>query len=352
MLTKSPPEADECCIGLPQVLLCWAELNKAMISSENIYLLGAGFTKAVCPKAPLNNNLLRAIVSNGGEKLSEYQERYKSDDIERLLTQIDLDSFADEQIKKDRDLKINAEISAFFSGFRFSVLDDNIPPWLETFSKEVLKQNDSIISLNYDCILEGVLDKLEVWTPNDGYSTRIVYIPTDSISLNPKNITIYKIHGSENFVESSATGGNPNQTGIGFIIDESIYPRSGKNSFLGGGAKDPRPYIIAPSFVKIPHKAIAEMMLDLLDIVRKAKRLAIIGCGMRPEDSFLWLLLTAFLNKYQDDRKKLIILGPSSEEIWERISNYWLGDICRFADVLVIPCGLESGIESLVSAIA
>lgn len=322
-----------------------------MVSSENIYLLGAGFTKAVCPKAPLNNNLLRAIISNGGEKLSEYQERYKSDDIERLLTQIDLDSLADEQIKKDRAL-INAEISAFFSGFRFSVLDDNIPPWLETFSKEVLKQNDSIISLNYDCILEGVLDKLEVWTPNDGYSTRIIYIPTDSISSNPKNITIYKIHGSENFVESSVIGENPNQTAIGFIINGSIYPRSGANSHLGGGAKDPRPYIIAPSFVKIPHLDIAAMMLDLLDIVRKAKRLAIIGCGMRPEDSFLWLLLTRFLNISQDNRKKLIILGPSSAEIWKRISNYWVGDICRFAGVSVIPCGLEYGIESLASAIA
>ena len=322
-----------------------------MLSSENIYLLGAGFTKAACPKAPLNNDLLGAIITNGGEKLLEYQERYKSDDIERLLTQIDLDSLADEQIKKDRAL-INAEISAFFSGLRFPVLDGNIPSWLKTFSKEVLKQNDSIISLNYDCILEGVLDKLEVWTPNDGYTARIVYIPTDSISSNPKNITIYKIHGSENFVESSAIGKNPNQTGIGFIINESIYPRSGANSHLGGGMKDPRPYIIAPSFVKIPHVNIAEMMLDLLDIVRKAKCLAIIGCGMRPEDSFLWLLMTCFLNTYQDNRKKLIILGPSSEEIWKRISNYWLGDICRFADVLVIPCGLESGIESLVSAIA
>ncbi len=321
-----------------------------MVSSENIYLLGAGFTKAVCPKAPLNNDLLGAIITNGGEKLLEYQERYKSDDIERLLTQIDLDSLADEQVKEDRAL-INAEISAFFSGLRFPVLDGNIPSWLKTFSKEVLKQNDSIISLNYDCILEGVLDKLEVWTPNDGYA-RILNPLTNSIPSNPNNITIYKIHGSENFVESSVIGKNPNQTGIGFIINGSIYPRSGANSFLGGGAKDPRPYIIAPSFVKIPHVDIAAMMLDLLDVVRKGRRLAIIGCGMRPEDSFLWLLMTRFLNITQDNRKKLIILGPSSTEIWKRISNYWVGDICNFADVLVIPCGLESGIESLVSAIA
>ena len=98
----------------------------------------------------------------------------------------------------------------------------------------------------------------------------------------------------ENFVESSVIGKNKNQTGIGFNINSSIYPKSGANSHLGGGALNPRPYIIAPSFVKIPHAEIAAMMLDLLDIATKAKSLAIIGCGMRPEDSFLRLLITRF----------------------------------------------------------
>ncbi|MHC4075003.1 MAG: SIR2 family protein [Planctomycetota bacterium] len=321
-----------------------------MVSSENIYLLGAGFTRAVYPKAPVNEDLLGAIIDNGGKKISEYQKKHNTDDIERLLTQIDLDSLRDERIKRDRAL-INEEISGFFSKLRFSVLNGNIPSWLKIFSKEVLKQNDSIISLNYDCLLEGVLDKLEVWTPNDGYTSRIRGFPTDSIPSNPNNIIIYKIHGSENFVESEIIE-NPHQTAIGFKIEESIYPRSGANSYLGGGISVPSPYIIAPSFVKIPHVQIAAMMIDLLDVVRKARRLAIIGCKMRPEDSFLWLLLTRFLEIPQENRKKLIILGPSSKEIWKRISNYWVVDINSFADVSVIPCGLESGIKSLVSAIA
>ena len=319
-----------------------------MISSENIYLLGAGFTKAVYPKIPLNKNLLGAIVDYGGTKISAYKKKYKTEDIERLLTQIDLDGINDEHIRKDRQV-IDSEISAFFSNFRFEILYGNIPSWLETFSTKLLKQNDSIVSLNYDCMLEGVLDYLEVWTPREGYA-RISVFPTDSILPNPKNIIIHKIHGSENFVESSVIGKNKNQTGIGFNINSSIYPKSGANSHLGGGALNPRPYIIAPSFVKIPHAEIAAMMLDLLDIATKAKSLAIIGCGMRPEDSFLWLLITRFLNVSQNDSKKLILLGPSSNEIWERISNYWVGDICDLANASIIPCGLEQGISSLQSA--
>lgn len=319
-----------------------------MSSSENVYLLGAGFTKAIYPKIPLNNDLLSSIIGGGARKLSEYHMKYMTEDIERLLTQLDLDGFADEDCRKDRQV-IQSEISSFFSDYRFPVLNGAIPPWLEMFSKEILKENDSIVSLNYDCILEGVLDYLGVWTPNGGYA-RIDAFPTDSIQLNPKHMIIHKIHGSENFKEAGVIGKNRNQTSIGFYINESIYPKSGANSHLNFGGLDARPYIIAPSFVKIPHADIAAMMLDLLDIVRNAKRLAIIGCGMRAEDSFLWLLVTRFLNVSREDRKTLAILGPSSSYIWERISNYWIGDICSFANVSIIPCGLEDGISILESA--
>jgi hypothetical protein len=164
---------------------------------------------------------------------------------------------------------------------------------------------------------------------------------------NPKNIKIFKIHGSENFVESKVDLGKRSQTSIGFSANGSIYPISCEHSHFGGGAHDPSPYIIAPSFVKIPHVDISAMMLDILDIAKTASNLIIIGCGMRPEDNFLWLLLTRFLNNVIEDKKKLVILDPSSEVMWKRISKYWVGDICSFANVIVLPCCLESGVSSL-----
>jgi hypothetical protein len=204
------------------------------------------------------------------------------------------------------------------------------------------------VSLNYDCFLEGALDNFKVWTPNGGYA-RVNNPLTNSIPTNPKNIKIFKIHGSENFVESNVDLGKRSQTVIGYHINESIYPVSGARSHLGGGADHPRPYIIAPSFVKIPHVDISAMMLDLLKVAEAARNFVIIGCGMRPEDNFLWLLPTRFLNKIVNPRHRLVLLSPSSENIWKRISKYWVGDICRFSDVLIIPCGLENGIATLES---
>jgi len=188
-----------------------------------------------------------------------------------------------------------------------------------------------------------------VWTPNGGYA-RVHNPLADSIPQNPKNIKIFKIHGSENFVESRVDLGKRSQTAIGYRIDGSIYPVSGAHSHLGGGADQPTPYIIAPSFVKMPHVDITAMMLDLLKVAETAINFVIIGCGMRPEDSFLWLLITRFLNKTMNPHHRLILLGPSSGTIWKRISEYWVGDICRFCNVVIIPSGLEDGISSLKSA--
>ena len=319
------------------------------IRSETIFLLGAGFTKAAIPQSPLNTELLDSIIKEGGTTLKKYKNKYNTNDIEKLLTQLDLEASENAEIKKDRYV-INADISSYFSKFRISEIKSDILFWFKEFALNILKLNDAIVSLNYDCYLEGALDTLGVWTVNGGYA-RINNPLSDSIEKNPKNIRIYKIHGSENFVESSVIGKNPEQTSIGFFIDPSIYPVSGVHSYLGGGAKDPKPYITAPSFVKIPHVDIVAMMLDLVKLAEKARTFVIIGCGMRPEDNFLWMLLTRFLNKIFNAKHRLIILGPSSENIWKRISNYWVDDICRFSDVKIIPCGLEHGISDLESAI-
>jgi hypothetical protein len=207
-----------------------------------------------------------------------------------------------------------SQISSYFSQYRFLNFTDEIPDWFTAFAKTILKNNDSIVSLNYDCFLEGALDNFEVWTPNGGYA-RVHNPLTDSIPQNPKNIKIFKIHGSENFVESRVDLRKRSQTPIGYHIDGSIYPVSGAHSHLGGGADQPTPYIIAPSFVKIPHVDIAAMMLDLLKVAEAARNFVIIGCGMRLEDNFLvrykdnflWLLLTRFLNKIMNPHHRLIV---------------------------------------------
>ena len=163
-----------------------------MGQARNLYLIGSGFTKAVFPSAPLNADLLSSIIGHylGASRLSYYYHKYKTSDIEKLLTRLDLD-ILESNINKSERIKIEKELASYFQTYRFSeeiVLNNK---WARKYSLEILQPNDVIISLNYDCLLEGILDYYEVWSPNNGYAG-ISHALTDSLPINHNNILIYK----------------------------------------------------------------------------------------------------------------------------------------------------------------
>lgn len=313
--------------------------------------MGAGFTKAVFPNAPLNKDLL-PVLCEGTPRitLTKYHRIYKTDDIEILLTQLDL-QIAFSPHRKQTALKtvrkaIEEQLAAYFGQFRFTekILEKN--EWLESFAQNVFHRDDVVITTNYDCFLEGLLDYFEMWTPNNGYPK--LGCSSRSVPENPHNILIYKVHGSEHFVEALGIP-NREKTAIGFPVDESIYPRSGKNRFFNYGMDLTKgPYIIAPSFVKTPHEDIELMMIKALNSALSAKNLIIIGCSLRHEDVFLWLLLTNFLNQPIENRK-LLIVDPYAERLTDKIINHYFIDIRQHVKIKTLSNNLEDALRSLVN---
>jgi len=323
-------------------------------SSNNLFLLGAGFTRAIFPNAPLNKDLLPVLCKDTLLKvLKKYRNEYKTDDIEILLTRLDLDTLHPKTTQQAALQKvrkaIERQLSEYFERFRFKeeIITNSV--WLKDFVNLFLS-NDTIISLNYDCLLEGILDYYEVWSPKGGYAV------LDSNPLlgpefpqNQKNIRIFKLHGSEHFIEAPDPM-NKTKTTIGFPVNESIYPRSGKNIHFGYGMGIPeeRNYIIAPSFVKTPHEDIELMMLKAMKTAGLVKNFVIIGCGLRKEDSFLWLILTNFLNQPISNRK-LIIVDPYAGNIKAKICDHYFVDISDFINIKLFSNGLESVIKQLIN---
>lgn len=316
---------------------------------NNLFLLGAGFTKAVFPDAPLNKGLL-AVLCKGTPctTLKKYRKKYKTDDIEILLTHLDLEILQPKQ-KKQIALQqvrkiIEQQLAEYFEQFRFKkeVLKEN--NWLESFVK-LFNENDAIISLNYDCFLEGLLDYHNVWSPNKGYGAVEVDVPGSSMQKlqNPKNILIYKIHGSENFQTTSIDMKDVDPKKISLVVRQGkIYPKSGANSCLG--VVQGRPYIIAPSFVKIPYPQIHLMTTEALKAAAMAKNFVIIGCGLRPEDSHLWLFVTAFIY-YSKNHGKLIIVDPEADKIKSKICDYFK----VLENIINIKSGIESAVDKVIN---
>lgn len=321
---------------------------------NNMFLIGSGFTKAVFPKAPLNTDLLQSIINNNPETLlRKYQIRYRTDDIEILLTRMDLETveLQSERLRKDRK-KINEDIAKYFEQFRFKKERLETNKWLVTLAEQLFKDNDEIITTNYDCFLEGLLDYCKVWHPTKGYIN--AYDPSELTNSpktreNPKRIKFYKIHGSEHFRECKVLDekGETGQTILGFIINESIYPVSGENRQLGWVEELSGEYIVAPSFVKIPHFQIADMVNKANDVAKTAQNMVIIGSSLRNEDIFLRLILTGFISQALQNKKKLITVDPNADSILEKIEKFWI-DGTQHITFHQIPKKIEEGLGDLI----
>jgi hypothetical protein len=318
---------------------------------SNLFVIGAGFTKAVFRAAPLNNELLSQVVgSKNNSTLGRVWAEYgcPNIDIEMLLTRFDIDLMTNNSrfAKTDQDA-ISREIAEFVSRFRFKEDVKWLHPFLETISN-----NDVIISLNYDCFLEGFLDSHKAWSPNGGYGDiQNAGVGLDDSPLdNPRGIRILKIHGSESF-RLVPFFKKPESLTVGAVINEALFPRSGKNKHFGYSG-DAGPYVIAPSFMKQLMVELQFLLVEAIRCAESARNLIIIGCGLRPEDSYLWSVLTSFMKDKSWKKKRTFIISPHASDTKEKIKKFWADrNIFTQQSLVAIDSGFESGLSRLNDAL-
>jgi hypothetical protein len=310
-------------------------------SPRNLFILGAGFTKAIHPDAPLNDGLVREVVGPepNSSALGRAWAEYGETNIERLLTRFDLDLSSGHKIWTPGDREeIEAQLAGYVKRFRFA--EDAV--WFRSFLT-VIQDNDVIVSLNYDCALEGLLDFHKAWSPRDGYH-RISNPLDEELPENARNIRILKIHGSENF-RIFPFADRPDFVTIGVEINGDIFPRSGRSVRFGGGI-DSRPYVIAPSFVKRQVFELQHLMLDAVRFAGEAQNLVIIGCSIRPEDSHLRLVLTNFLTGPWQ-QKRIFIVDPHASEIGRRLERFFSRAIFDQNNLICLDGGLQDTFKQL-----
>jgi hypothetical protein len=325
--------------------------------SKTLYLIGTGFSKGICPQIPLNNELLDELISKtSSPELLEYANIFPTKDIERLLTWMHLGvkGKTPEQLENDRRA-IDRSIVLYFSQFCLDNVCDSSKKWLRRFAKEVLQPNDAIVSLNYECLLEGALDYNEAWSPNGGYP-RYVSIPEGfGIPQVDGCAVIYKIHGSVNFHEDELVQSEPHPTSGRVIkceVNPRLFPWSCSHISVNSPSRLSSPAIISPSYVKKSYMDTALMMLEVLDIAKTANALVVIGCSWRPEDFFLKMMLLRFFPGKQYSPKRLIIVDPNPENIITEMNKFWIEDVGFCFDVRKITGGIQTSIDKLLTVLA
>lgn len=321
-----------------------------------LFIFGAGFTNAVFPSAPLNRDLLTALVSKFTDSASnDLYKHYGTEDIEIALTLLDVDvaMLKVASIKKQAELiqlrkRIESELASFFGGFCASDSLLNQTKWVTGLVEDVFASGDVAVSLNYDCLLEGFLDCLGKWSPTGGYGFPFGNILASDYKSQESPVRVLKIHGSANFIIAPYPD-KPTSSSVNFDFDERYFPRSAKNTHFSFGRESDHRYLIAPSFVKIPTVEINYLMLEALSASTEASKLIIVGTSLRPEDTFLSTLITNFLHQPNWREKRIIIVDPNAEEIGDRLKQYWGVDISN----QIIPIGLvlEQAVSRLMEVL-
>ena len=321
----------------------------------NLFIIGAGFTKAALPASPLNCELLDILAQRRPDDsaAAALRDRYATHDIEIALTRLDCDialsrsapaPSSEESDEVRLRQRVEKELGDYFSSFSASKAMTQ-SSWLTELVDEAFTSGDVVISLNYDCVLEGALDWRGKWSPRGGYGFEGPLVSNSDFSTSP--VTVLKIHGSACF-RSVPYQDKPEAHSVEFVVNERFFPRSGKNKDFAWKMKtaENHPYLIAPSYVKVPRVRISYLMLDALAASAKAKNLVILGSALRPEDGFLTLIVTNFFHQPSWQARRIIIVDPSAKSIGDRLGNYWGVNVS--SQIVTMQTRLETSVARLV----
>ncbi len=249
-----------------------------------LYLLGAGFTRAVIGDSePLTHDLMATLdISDFPELHEDYERSFP--DIEQFLSILDLkvlhfrqinSSFAD-HLDKIREAIVQQIVNQLDTT-RLHVRNYDEYPLLKKFI-ETVPAEARILTLNYDCVLDQGLYFSERWSPFGGYCYP-TFPHTDRENDSKDRILVLKMHGSCNFRDSEA-----GQEYFNIEITNSIFPNI--HAEINSRLSD-KPHILVMSYIKQFHNGVMNLWREAISFLRASEKLIIVGCSLREEDTFL-----------------------------------------------------------------
>jgi hypothetical protein len=273
---------------------------------NQVFLLGAGFTRAVTEevigkKALLADEIMPKLDLSGFPEIIEDYEKTLPD-IEQFITQLDLRCLRFDKNNVSLSKRLNEirdniveQIVNFFDVSALSV--DNLDrfPLLKKFVEKI-PEHSTILTLNYDCVLDQGLWLNKRWHYCGGYFIPIFFCSKDE-NKEKDDILLLKLHGSCNFRKSFLSGYEHlvDSEFPTIEINDKIFPGCHSSH---GAVGDVGPHVLVMTYLKIYHKGYMKLWVKALEALKDADKLTIIGCSLREEDTFLRFALYHFgLNK-------------------------------------------------------
>jgi hypothetical protein len=199
------------------------------------------------------------------------------------------------------------------------------------FGTVSISKEDSILTFNYDLVLERAFWKLGRWTPNEGYiGVSDFDVPEDKGKLNQSSIRLLKLHGSLNWLPPKIlppkenlriTLDNLECWGFFFENMEEMLKRRPKSpsgaatkeiskGYAGGIFR----YWVLPSYVK---RFDRDIWKEASKIFQGTTHLIVIGYSFPKEDCHTKSLFESSLSK----KREITVIDPNWEAIKFKLSD-------------------------------
>ncbi|WP_290049961.1 SIR2 family protein [Amycolatopsis solani] len=277
----------------------------------SVYLLGSGFSRAISEHMPTMDGLSVAIrndLSARGLPALPGQDTPLADNFEQWLSYLVEEPpwLAEGQTYRNRGAfsDVAESLHSVLSALQLQVTTDAPPAWLATLVRHWQAVGSTVITFNYDLLVEKswlALERGHGW--GDLYPVAIAPIGSRVAAVwgsegNKGGLRLLKLHGSLNWRYSGPSSPPGDQVfDVGYAPwDGSGIPRTDDSEELSA---DKVPMIVPPAAVKSPYyvnNTIRAMWRQAAEALREADELVIIGFSLPPSDQIVRSMLATELN--------------------------------------------------------
>jgi hypothetical protein len=339
--------------------------------ARDVVLLGAGFSKAVSCHFPLTKELGEEALDEARVPQKERPE--KGTGFEAWLSRIGEDqpyrSVEENLAARGLFVRMSTAIASVMRRRQRSALENAPPAWLDEFLSVLHARQTTVVSFNYDNVIECVVDghRLKDWSSDGGRDVtsddivdRLPPLPPSIVSekqpigpnwpclpngqpagLSPlfsqdgdrvaRSLRLLKLHGSLSWFWSpdDETGvtlqgwRTPGTFGCPSPDDEEV-----RRPVLPGRV----PFIVPPTATKsryLTNLVVREIWARARKALAKAERLIVIGYSVPPEDQVASGLLADALRRRE---VKVIVVDRCAAQVESRLRNLGIGrrEVSRF----------------------
>jgi hypothetical protein len=305
-------------------------LGEVFEDEKDVFVLGAGFSRAISPSMPLLSDLAQALMEPAeflsfGGSLEQWLS-FLAEDHPWLTS-------AENARQHATFLQQSSKLAAQVRVAQASAVAEGLPTWLAQLIDLWHRGRSTVLSFNYDMLVERAWTKV-LGSGADGAPTAVYPIPPAPLLRRrgsagverprPDTFRLLKLHGSLNWLYSGLAG-TPSET----VYDASSGAGWGagpedEEEHLDLLAPDKVPFIVPPTQGKtafFDHELIRAQWQMAREAVATAERIFFLGHSLPDSGGMLRSLLRAAA------RGKVLVPIDTSETVVERYRSLRSHDV-------------------------